>query len=80
MCSIKKHGKNKAQNKKIKMVTNTSVVTINVNGLNYLVKLSQIDLYTIQMTLFIKLSSETMQGRLCQKTWLKTPASSFLIF
>ena len=63
MHSIKKHGKNKAQNKMTKMVTSTSAVTINIYGSNYLVKFSQIRLHTTQIKLLIELPSETMQSR-----------------
>lgn len=76
MCSIKKHGKNKPQNKMIKMVTSTSVVTININGSNYLVKLSQIGPHTTQIKLLISyLQRQCRADFKVRQTLLKTPAS-----
>lgn len=49
-------------------VTSASVVTTNINGSNYLVKLSQIGLHTTQIKLHIELPSETMQSRLQGQT------------
>lgn len=48
MCHIRKDVKNKAQNKMIKMVMNTSVVRINVSESKNLVRVSWTGLHTAQ--------------------------------